>query len=116
MVAFPDIDAVEYWKTYFSTFEGADINVEDLYEGQATEEDIKNQIDPADWFIREAQAGPVSSIPSVPYQPGMGHPAEQFRSKVTQQVAKYFSPEHLPEIDALICELDLVPVSVHKLE
>lgn len=116
VVAFPDIDAVEYWKTYFSTFEGADINVEDLYEGQATEEDVKNQIDPADWFIREAQAGPVSSIPPVPYQPGMGHPVEQFRSKVTQQVAKYFSPEHLPEIDALICELDLVPVSVHKLE
>lgn len=116
VVAFPDIDAVEEWRNYFASFEGADINVEDLYEGQATEEDIKNHVDPADWFIREAQSGSVSFIPSIQDNNEMGHPFEQFRSKVTQQIAKYFSPEHLPEIDSLICELDLVPVSIQKIE
>lgn len=124
VTAFPDIDAVDYWTDYFSKFTGADINVEDPYGDDATDEDRENQIDMADVLIRWHQAGEpdttqasaVSAFPSVPQNPGTGHPAVQYRNPVTNQVAKYFSPEVMSEVEALIEDFDLVPVSVQHIE
>ena len=120
VTALPDIDAVEYWTDYFAKFTGADIKVEDPYGDDVTDEDRENQIDIADLLIRWHRAGEpestptasVSSVSLVPQNPGMGHPAVQYRNPVANEVAKYFSPEVMPEIEALIEDFDLVPVSV----
>lgn len=116
VIAFPDIDAIDYWREYFEKFEGADINVEDVFGEYATDEDRENQVDIADWLIREAQSDSVPSVPTRPTQIGMGKQPEGFRSRVMLQVAKYFSPEYYAEIEALIEEFDLVPVSVQQIE
>ena len=120
VTALPDIDAVEYWTDYFAKFTGADIKVEDPYGDDVTDEDREAQIDIADLLIRWHRAGEpnstptasVSSVSLVPQNPGMGHPAVQYRNPVANEVAKYFSPEVMPEIEALIEDFDLVPVSV----
>ena len=123
VTALPDIDAVDYWKDYFAKFTGADIKVEDPYGDDVTDEDREDQIDIADLLIRWHQAGEpddcpttsVSSVPLVPQNPGMEHPAAQYRNPVANEVAKYFSPEVMPEIEALIEDFDLVPVSVSRI-
>ena len=123
VTALPDIDAVEYWTEYFAKFTGADIKVEDPYGDDATDEDRENQIDIADLLIRWHQTGmpddkpasSVSSVSLVPQEPGMEHPATQYRNPVANEVAKYFSPEVMPEVEALIEDFDLVPVSVSRI-
>lgn len=116
VIALPDIDAVEFWTDYFAKFTGADIKVEDPYGDDATDEDRENQIDIADWLIRWKTAEAVPTVSSVPYQPGTGHPTEQYRSAITMEIAKYFSPEAHHELDALITEFDLIPTTVTKKE
>ena len=124
VVALPDIDAVEHWTQYFSSFTGADIKVEDPYEGYATDEDRENQIDIADLLIRWHQAGeptaaeppPVPEIPAVLQSPGMGNTPVQYRNPVANQIAKYFSPEVMPEIEALIEDFDLEPVAIQHID
>lgn len=123
VTALPDIDALEYWKDYFSRFAGADIKVEDPYGDDVTEEDHEAQIDIADLLVRWHRAGEpdnnptasVSSVPLVPHNPGMGHPAARYRNPVANEVAQYFSPEVMPEIEALIEDFDLTPVSVQHI-
>lgn len=115
VIAFPDIDAMTEWQDYFNEHYDLGVSVENIYDGIATPEDYANQIDVADLLIRWKADSDAKNVPTVPYQPGTGHPAEQYRSAVTQQVAKYFTAEYLPEVDALIADLDLVPESVQKL-
>ena len=124
VTALPDIDAVEYWTGYFSKFIGADIKVEDPYGDDVTDEDREAQIDIADLLIRWHRAGEPDSNPSadvpgvslVPQNSGMGHPVVQYRHPVANQIAKYFSPEKMPEIEALIEDFDLVPLSIQRIE
>lgn len=124
VTALPDIDAVEYWAEYFASFTGADIKVEDPYGEDATDEDRENQIDIADILIRWHQAGEpdaprsddVSAIPAVSQDSGIGKTLLQYRNPVAGQVAKYFSPEKMPEIEALIEDFDLIPISIQRIE
>ena len=123
VTALPDIDAVEYWTDYFAKFTGADIKVEDPYGDDVTDEDRENQIDIADLLIRWHQSGEpdscpttsISSVPLIPQNPGMKHPAVQYRNPVANEVAKYFSPDVMPEVEALIEDFDLVPVSISQI-
>ena len=124
VTALPDIDALEYWTDYFSKFTGADIKVEDPYGDDVSDEDREAQIDVADLLIRWHRAGEpdstpptsVSALPSVQQNPGTGHPAIRYRNPVANQVAKYFTPEVMPEVEALIEDFDLVPVSIQHIE
>ena len=116
VIAFPDIDAMSYWKEYFSQALPLDVTVVDIYEELATEEDRADQIDIADLLISWKAVPEYNNVSIPAYRPGTEHPAEQFRSAVTATVAQYFSSEVLPELDALIVDLDLVPVSIQKIQ
>jgi hypothetical protein len=37
-----------------------------------------------------------------------------YLNSVSQEIAKYFSPEFMPEVAALIEDLDLVPVGIQQ--
>ena len=97
--------------------------MEDPYGDDVAEEDREKQIDVADLLIRWHREGVpdstpeanVSSVSLVPQNPGMNHPAVQYRNQVANQVAKYFSPEVMPEVEALIEDFDLIPVSVQHI-
>lgn len=118
VIAFPDIDATDDWKAYFQTRLDLNVTVSDMLEENATEEDREMQADIADILIRMhlQQQAASQEIPDFPQSNGMGNGMPQFTNPVTAEVAKYFSPESLPELDALITDLDLVPVSVQYVE
>lgn len=116
VLAFPDIDAYDKWKTYFDGRDDLSVNVSDLLEVNGSDEDREEQIDIADLLIRWRADG-VPPVPSVPSQGGTERPASSFLSDnpVVREIAKYFSPEVMPEVAALVEELDLVPVSITRI-
>ena len=65
--------------------------------------------------IKERLSKDFSPVPTVE---GTEHPEPSFRSDnpVVRDVAKYFSPEVMPEVAALIEDLDLVPISIQRIE
>ena len=111
VMAFPDIDATDEWTDYFNKSD-LNVTVSDLLERNATEEDREAQIDIADllirWYSRQDKGVPY--VPPVPSQDGTERPL--YLNPVAQEIAKYFSPEVMPEVAALIEDLDLVPVGV----
>ena len=119
---FPDVDGYPLWKEKAAERRDLCLTVSDYLERRATDEDRRNKIDIADLLIRWHQAGepdsrPATSVSSVslaPQNPGMGHSAIQYRNPVVNEVAKYFSPEEMPKVEALIEDLYLVPVSVSR--
>jgi hypothetical protein len=118
VIAFPDVDAYDEWTEYFQGRLDLNVTVSDLLEENATDEDRENQIDIADLLIRWHLQGGQSSqnVSTVPPSTKTERQLPQFTNPVTAEVAKYFSPEFLPELDALITDLDLVPVSVQYIE
>ena len=117
VIAFPDIDATDQWTEYFNGRSDLNVTVSDLLEQNATDEDWEAQIDIADLLIRwySQQHGGVPLVPSVPSQGGTERPLPEYDNPVAREIAKYFSPEVMPEVAALIEDLDLVPVSVQRI-
>lgn len=118
VIAFPDIDAFDQWTEYFNGRSDLNVSVSTLLEDNATEEDREAQIDIADLLIRwyRADNPTVPYVPPVPSQGGTERPATEFTNPVVAEIARYFSPEHLPEVAALIEDFDLVPVSIQHIE
>ena len=114
IIVFPDIDATEEWTAYFDGRTDLNVQVSTMLEENATEEDREAQIDIADLLIRfysQKNAG-VPYVPPVPSDDGTERPLPKYDNPVAQEVARYFSPEVMPEVAALIDDLDLVPVSI----
>lgn len=121
VMALPDADAYDYWKKYFGEHPYLGIKVSNLIEREVSDEDRKAQIDIADWLIRaygrptSSPVSPVSSVSPLKQVKHLEHPV-QYDSPVAREVAKYFSPEVMPEVAALIEDFDLEPVSVEYIE
>ena len=118
VIAFPDVDAYDEWKEYFQGRMDLNVTVSDMLEENATVEDREAQIDIADLLLRWHLQEPESShdVPAFPPSRETERSLPPFTNPVTAEVAKYFSDEVLYDLDALITDLDLVPVSVQYIE
>lgn len=122
VLAFPDIDAIEDWETYFASRADLNVTVSRLVEENCTQEDRAAQIDIADILIRwhREQSAAVPPVPSVPFPSGTERLPEEsqpsFQNPVMREIAKYFSRESLANVEALVEEFDLVPISVQQIE
>lgn len=112
ILAFPDSDAREKWIEKIKERPYLNIQISNILEKYATPEELNNSADIADVLIRwilERKSMVASKAPEPP-------PAELYADNpVMQEVMHYISPEYCPEVDALIRELDLEPVSVTKI-
>lgn len=116
VIAIPDTDAYDAWLSYFQQRLDLDVTVSDFVERFATDADREAQIDIADLFIRWHLQRPtaVPPVPPIPLSSGTERSETHFTNPVTAEVAKYFSSEVLSDLDALITDLDLVPVSIQQ--
>lgn len=96
VLAFPDIDAYDTWQEKLAALPHLNIKVSDYLMKNATQEDHENHIDIADLLLRENSAAQTTQKPI--------------------SILEYFSEEYHDEISQLIEELDLIPVSISKLE
>ena len=106
VLVFPDIDAYGAWLEAFAKIPGLSVIFSDILEKNGTPEDRAAQIDIADYLLKNChfeRSRETSSVPPVPLHPG----TEQYTNPVAREVAKYLSPEIMPEVAALIDDLDL---------
>lgn len=100
VIAFPDVDGYEEWKKKLSTSGSLNIRISDYLEKNATPEDREAHIDIADLLLR---------------QNSQTQRSETAHQKPENSILKYFAPEHREQVQLLIDELDLVPVSITKI-
>ena len=88
-----------------------------ILEDDATAEDRAAQIDIADYLLRfycHPERSEGFPVPPVPSCPGMEQP--YCANPVAREVAKYFPADVMPEVAALIEDLDLELVSVTQIQ
>lgn len=117
ILVYPDVDAFDEWVEAFAQKPYLSATVSSYLEDNCTQEEREAQVDIADLLIKWKQER-EAAVPGVPTVEGTEHPQLSFRSDnpVVRDVAKYFSPEVMPEVAALIEELDLVPISIERIE
>ena len=130
VIAYLDIDATDAWKEYFNGRTDLNVTVSMSLEVIATEQDREDQIDIADLLIRMFGNKAVPSVPSVPLVPsvpidspvlldpskcGTERLLQRHTNPVVNEIARFFTPEALPGVNALIEEFDLVPVSIQSI-
>ena len=109
VLVFPDIDAYSAWQEAFAKKHFLSVTFSDILEKEGTPEDRTAQIDIADWLLRqychpersEGSLHPSGTLRPVPPVPERNKDLERF-----------FSPESLSEVAALIEDLDLEIVSI----
>lgn len=111
IIVYPDVDVYDKWVDVFTQKSYLSAVVSGYLEETCTEEDREAQVDIADLLIRWRQN--QLAVPSVPPMEGTEHlqPSFQSSNPVAMEVAKYFPAKYMPEIEALIEDFDLVPVS-----
>ena len=92
VIAFPDVDGYDEWQRKLSLLSGLNIRISDYLQRSATPADRAAHIDIADLLLRQSAAHPEPENP----------------------ILKYFAPEHRENVQALIDELGLVPVSIKR--
>ena len=102
VIAFPDTDGYNDWKLAAQKFPELDLFISDHLEATSSESEKKAQIDIADRLIEYLQTHPF-------------HEA-QFNNPILRQIAKYLSPQYIPEVSALIEDFDLELSGIHYLE
>ena len=109
ILIFPDVDAYDYWKEKFKARPKLEIYISDYLQKSATEEDLNNHIDIADWLIRwHNDPDTVSLPPETPIQP-----IQEARHQLTiQELKQYLSPESMDQVTQLVEDLDLEIKSV----
>lgn len=105
-IAFPDIDGYEEWKKKLSSAE-IDIAVSDILQRYATEEQRKAHIDIADLIIQWKQNG--EALPGTSRKLQISD-----RTDWISLLEKWFPVEYHPEIQALIDDFDLIPVTEER--
>lgn len=105
-IAFPDIDGYEEWKKKLSAAE-IDITVSDILQRSATDEQRAAHIDIADLIIQWKRTG----------EPLLGTSRKlqiSDRTDWSSLLNKWFPAEYHPEIQALIDDFDLIPVTEER--
>ncbi len=119
VLAIPDVDAFEYWGKYFGERPYLGVKISRMIENEASPAEREAQIDIADWLIQaygSKRPVPVSPVSSVSPTKQEKHLETEYANPVAREVAKYFSPEFMPEIAALIDDLDLQIVSITQIK
>ena len=128
VLVFPDIDATVEWREKLSSIPGLNFTFSTILENEATAEDRAAQIDIADYLLRYYRVMPGgdrasgclpersegSPVPPVPLRSGTEQP--YYSNPVAREVAKYFPANVMPEVAALIDDLDLQLVSVTQIQ
>lgn len=112
ILVFPDIDAHDAWVEAFAKMPYLNATFSDILQQECTQEDRVAKIDIADWLLRWRSNCRVPSVPPVPSCTG----TEQYSNPVAREVAKYFPADVMPEVAALIEDLDLELVSVSQIK
>ena len=109
ILIFPDVDAYDYWKEKFKARPKLEIYISDYLQKTATEEDLNNHIDIADWLIRwHNDPDTVTLPPETPIQP-----IQQAQHALTiQDLKRYLSPDSIDQVAQLVEDLDLEIKSV----
>ena len=115
VLVIPDVDAFEAWTKYFGERPYLGVKISRIIENEATPEERDAKIDIADWLIQaygSQVTASVSSVSVVSHGNMEKHPETQYANPVAQEVSKYFPPEVMPEVAALIDDFDLQIVSI----
>ena len=117
ILVYPDVDAYDDWVEAFANKPFLSVTVSSYLEDNCTQEERDAQVDIADLLIKWKQEQ-EAAVPGVLTVEGTEQPQYSFRSDnpVVRDVAKYFSPEVMPEVAALIEDLDLIPISIEQVE
>ena len=103
VIAFPDVDGYDEWKAKLALVPGLPVKVSDYLERTASAEDRDAHMDIADLLLRKVE----DDFPGI---------ASSTRDKSTMpgklDVLKFFSEDTRTEVEALIEELGLIPVSI----
>lgn len=106
VVAFPDADGFDEWTRKLC---GSGIKVSDFLERTATEDEKSRGADLADVLLREIGAGGGATLSGNAEDP-------QGAAQKYDPILKYFSEDVRDEVQALIEELELIPVSVSAVQ
>lgn len=98
VIAFPDIDGFEEWQRKLSSIGGLNIRISDYLQRNATQEDRDAHIDIADILLREKSLVKVTQ-----------------EHKRENPILRYFSPQYHQNVQFLMDELDLTPVSIKQM-
>ena len=92
ILVFADVDAYDYWKEKFKARPQLEVYISDYLQKNASEEDLGNHIDIADWLIRWRQNPDTMTLPpDTPIQP-----IQQARLElVLNELRHYWSEETL---------------------
>lgn len=101
-IAFPDVDGYEEWARKLTELPGLHITVSPILQHNATPEDREAHIDIADWLIRYLVNPPAHDI--------------RTHCSAFLKAARYISPEHHEEVEALIEDLGLEFMGAEKME
>ena len=118
VLVIPDADAFQYWSKYFGERPYLGVKISRMIEDEASQEDKDAQIDIADWLIRaygSRKPAPVSAVSHVSPLNQEKQAETGYANPVAREVAKYFPAEYMPEIAALIDDLDLQLVSITRI-
>lgn len=110
IIAFPDIDGYDAWKQKCAERPYLNIQVSDLLQRNATDEDIKIGADIADILVKWCKGKHSSGG-----KPG-GYDARHYDNPVMQEVMKYISPEHWENMNLLIETFDLQLTGVTRIK
>ena len=105
-IAFPDIDGYEEWKRKLLSID-LNITVSDILQRHATDEQRAAHIDIADLIIQWKRTG--EPLPGTSCKLQISE-----RTDWSSLLNKWFSAEYHPEIQALIEDFDLIPVTEER--
>lgn len=109
VLVFPDVDAFDYWTEKFKARPRLEVLVSDYLQKNASEQDLNDHIDIADWLVRWKTAPETFvSLPETPIQS-----IQQAREELTlAEMRQYLSPETVAAATLLVEELGLQLVSI----
>ena len=106
VIAFPDVDGYDEWKTKLALVPGLSVKVSDYLERTASAEDRDAHVDIADLLLRKVEDGSMKTASSTRGETTMTGKLD---------VLRFFSEDTRPDVEALIEELGLIPVNIRKL-
>lgn len=109
LLVFPDVDAFDYWKEKFKERPRLEVHVSDYLQKNASEQDLNDHIDIADWLIRwKNDPDTFVSLPESPIQS-----IQQARAELTlEEMRQCLSPDAVEAATPLVEELGLELVSI----